>query len=34
LVLIGQNLDHDDLLSQIENCICLPSNSRGKGFGK
>jgi G3E family GTPase len=34
LVLIGQNLDHQDLLQQIEKCICLPSKSRGKGFGK
>ncbi|MBW4560183.1 MAG: GTP-binding protein [Mojavia pulchra JT2-VF2] len=34
LVLIGQNLDSETLLSQIENCICLPSVSRGKGFGK
>ncbi|MBU7584177.1 MAG: GTP-binding protein [Nostoc sp. TH1S01] len=34
LVLIGQNLDRETLLAQIENCICLPSVSRGKGFGK
>ncbi|HEY9636162.1 MAG TPA: GTP-binding protein [Coleofasciculaceae cyanobacterium] len=34
LVLIGQNLDHQKLRSQIEKCICLPSTSRGKGFGK
>ena len=34
LVLIGQNLDQNKLLEQIENCICLPSTSRGKGFGK
>ncbi|BAY33997.1 hypothetical protein NIES2107_59020 [Nostoc carneum NIES-2107] len=34
LVLIGQNLDTDTLLSQLENCLCLPSVSRGKGFGK
>ncbi|AFY32204.1 GTP-binding protein [Calothrix sp. PCC 7507] len=34
LVLIGQNLDHETLLTQLENCICLPSTSRGKGFGK
>jgi G3E family GTPase len=34
LVLIGQNLDHDKLRSQIEQCVCLPSTSRGKGFGK
>jgi G3E family GTPase len=34
LVLIGQNLDRDKLLEQLEKCVCLPSNSRGKGFGK
>jgi G3E family GTPase len=34
LVLIGQNLDSETLLSQLENCVCLPSVSRGKGFGK
>ncbi|WP_375502074.1 CobW family GTP-binding protein [uncultured Nostoc sp.] len=34
LVLIGQNLDRETLISQLENCICLPSSSRGKGFGK
>jgi G3E family GTPase len=34
LVLIGQNLDHDTLRSQLENCICVPATSRGKGFGK
>lgn len=34
LVLIGQNLDHETLKQQLENCICLPSNERGKGFGK
>ncbi|ARV62756.1 cobalamin biosynthesis protein CobW [Nostocales cyanobacterium HT-58-2] len=34
LVLIGQNLDREALLKQLENCICLPSTSRGKGFGK
>ncbi|BBD61991.1 hypothetical protein NIES2109_48280 [Nostoc sp. HK-01] len=34
LVLIGQNLDRETLISQIENCICLPSVSRGKGFKK
>ncbi|HEY9708836.1 MAG TPA: GTP-binding protein [Oculatellaceae cyanobacterium] len=34
LVLIGQNLDHDKLRSQIEQCVCLPSPNRGKGFGK
>lgn len=34
LVLIGQNLDEKKLRSQIENCICLPSVNRGKGFSK
>ncbi len=34
LVLIGQNLDRDTLHQQIENCICMPSENRGKGFGK
>ncbi|MGK7878426.1 MAG: GTP-binding protein [Xenococcaceae cyanobacterium] len=33
LVLIGQNLDCDRLREQIENCVCLPSTNRGKGFG-
>ncbi len=34
LVLIGQNLDHDKLKEQIENCFCLPSTNKAKGFGK
>ncbi|HEY9703978.1 MAG TPA: GTP-binding protein [Allocoleopsis sp.] len=34
LVLIGQNLDHDQLKEQLKNCLCLPSANRGKGFGK
>lgn len=34
LVLIGQDLDLAKLREQIENCICLPSVNRGKGFGK
>lgn len=34
LVLIGQNLDHETIKEQINNCICLPSANRGKGFGK
>jgi G3E family GTPase len=34
LVLIGQNLDHDKLREQINNCFCLSSKNRGKGFGK
>jgi G3E family GTPase len=33
LVLIGQNLDHDTLREQIENCFCMPVTKRGKGFG-
>ncbi|NES83130.1 MAG: GTP-binding protein [Moorea sp. SIO2B7] len=34
LVLIGQNLDHEKLRKQVEECLCLPSTNRGKGFGK
>ncbi|MBD2021090.1 GTP-binding protein [Leptolyngbya sp. FACHB-36] len=34
LVLIGQNLDHEALRSQVENCFTLPATSRGRGFGK
>ncbi|VXD19938.1 CobW family GTP-binding protein [Planktothrix paucivesiculata] len=34
LVLIGQELDHETLRSQLNHCLCLPSTSRGKGFGK
>ncbi len=34
MVLIGQNLDHEKLRSQIESCVCIPSTNRGKGFGK
>jgi len=33
LVLIGQNLDHAALRGQLNSCICMPSASRGKGFG-
>lgn len=33
LVLIGQNLDHATLRQQLEACVCVPSTSRGKGFG-
>ncbi|WP_414545017.1 CobW family GTP-binding protein [Nostoc sp. CCY0012] len=29
LVLIGQNLDRETLLTQLENCICVPSTSKG-----
>ncbi|WP_041765852.1 GTP-binding protein [[Leptolyngbya] sp. PCC 7376] len=32
LVLIGQNLDKAKLREQIENCFCIPSDNRGKGF--
>ncbi len=32
IVLIGQNLDSKTLYEQIENCLSLPSNNRGKGF--
>jgi G3E family GTPase len=34
LVLIGQNLDEQMLKEQIENCFCMPSAKRGKGFGR
>jgi G3E family GTPase len=34
LVLIGQELNHDRLKAQLEDCLCLPSTNRGKGFGK
>ena len=34
LVLIGQELDHETLRSQLNHCLCLPSTNRGKGFGK
>jgi G3E family GTPase len=34
LVLIGQNLDEATIREQIENCVCLASSDRGKGFGK
>ena len=34
LVLIGQNLDHDTLQQQIENCVCMSSEKSGQGFGK
>jgi G3E family GTPase len=33
LVLIGQDLDHATLREQLEACLCVPSPSRGKGFG-
>jgi G3E family GTPase len=34
LVLIGQNLDHDTLRSQLEHCVCMPTANSGKGFGR
>ncbi|MGJ3245352.1 MAG: CobW family GTP-binding protein [Elainellaceae cyanobacterium] len=34
LVMIGQDLDHAMLRSQLENCVCVPSANRGQGFGK
>lgn len=34
VVLIGQNLDKETLLQQIENCLKMPSTTRGQGFGK
>lgn len=34
LVLIGQNLDHEALRSQVEHCLCISSTNKGKGFGK
>ncbi|MEL7035731.1 MAG: GTP-binding protein [Cyanobacteria bacterium J06592_8] len=34
LVLIGQDLDHDLLRSQIEHCLATPTEDQGKGFGK
>ncbi|ABW30746.1 CobW family GTP-binding protein [Acaryochloris marina] len=33
LVLIGQDLDHDQLRSQIENCLTTNSTNSSKGFG-
>jgi G3E family GTPase len=34
IVLIGQNLDHDALRAQIENCFTTSSVTAGKGFGR
>ncbi|HEY9875496.1 MAG TPA: GTP-binding protein [Candidatus Obscuribacterales bacterium] len=34
LVLIGQDLDKETLRSQLQHCVCMPSTTRGKGFGK
>ncbi|MGF1512725.1 MAG: CobW family GTP-binding protein [Elainellaceae cyanobacterium] len=33
LVLIGQDLDHEALRSQLEACLCVPTKNRGMGFG-
>lgn len=32
LVLIGQNLDHDKLRTQLDNCLATASINKGKGF--
>ena len=32
LVFIGQNLDHDTIRQQLENCLSLPAKTIGKGF--
>ncbi|MGI0486171.1 CobW family GTP-binding protein [Pantanalinema rosaneae CENA516] len=34
LVLIGQDLDHSKLREQLEHCLTLPAEHRGKGFGR
>jgi G3E family GTPase len=34
LVLIGQNMDHDKLRSQINHCLTTDKSSAGKGFGR
>lgn len=34
LVLIGQDLDHAKLREQLEHCLTLPAENRGKGFGR
>ncbi|MEM6591569.1 MAG: GTP-binding protein [Cyanobacteria bacterium P01_C01_bin.73] len=34
VVLIGQNLDHDALKAQLENCLVTSKASSGKDFGK
>ncbi|MEM9008444.1 MAG: GTP-binding protein [Cyanobacteria bacterium P01_F01_bin.86] len=34
VVLIGQNLDHDALREQLDNCLCAPSTNSGKEVGK
>ncbi len=32
IVLIGQNLDHDQLREQLNHCLTIPSSSRAQGF--
>lgn len=32
LVFIGQNLDHDKIREQVDACLSLPTDKRGKGF--
>jgi G3E family GTPase len=34
IVLIGQDMDHDLLRSQLQACVCTPKANVGKGFGK
>ncbi|MEO0988343.1 MAG: GTP-binding protein [Cyanobacteria bacterium J06639_14] len=34
VVLIGQNLDHDALREQLDNCLCAPSTNSGQEVGK
>ncbi|NJO43028.1 MAG: GTP-binding protein [Cyanobacteria bacterium CRU_2_1] len=34
LVLIGQDLDHETLKQQLQDCLCISSANAGKGFGK
>ncbi|HIK19063.1 MAG TPA: GTP-binding protein [Leptolyngbyaceae cyanobacterium M33_DOE_097] len=34
LVLIGQDLDHEKLRSQVEACLAMPDSNRGRGFGR
>jgi G3E family GTPase len=34
LVLIGQDLDHEKLREQLQNCVCKASSNRGRGFSK
>lgn len=34
IVLIGQDLDHDQLRAQLNSCLGISTPTRGKGFGK